>query len=250
MEALERQQIVDRQCVEVTRTPYELELVEAVDELLANAVDIHRAARDEVLDALDIATRAARVDAEVLRVLLVLDHRLAARGTVGWHLEDRLVARSILEHGADHLRDHVAGALHDDGVADADVLAVDVFLVVQRGVPHDDAADLDGLELGKRVEGAGAPHVDFDAEQLRRARRRREFEGDRPARIAADGAERGLQCEAVDLHDRTVDVVPERFAVVLDGVARLADGLDAGHRLDARVDGETTRGEPLERLVV
>ena len=60
--------------------------------------------------------------------------------------------RALLEDDVDDLRDHVAGALDDDGVADADVLAVadrltviadagDVVLVVQRRVLHHDAAD-------------------------------------------------------------------------------------------------------------
>ena len=65
-------------------------------------------------------------------------------------------------HHVDHLRDDVAGALDDDGVADADIAAVaqrlavaadalDVVLVVQRDVLHDDAADADRLELADRA---------------------------------------------------------------------------------------------------
>ena len=41
------------------------------------------------------------------------------------------------------------------------------------------------------------------------ARRRRELERDRPARVAADDAEQLLLGEAVDLHDDAVDVVVE-----------------------------------------
>ena len=160
------------------------------------------------------------------------------------------MAGPIVEHRADHLRDDVARALDDDRIADPDVLAVDVLLVVQRGVPHDDAADLDGLELGEGVERAGASHVDLDREQLRGPGRGRELEGDRPARIAADRAERGLQREIVDLDDRAVDVVAERLAVALDRVAGLAHRLDARHRRDPRVDGEPAGGQPLQRLVV
>ena len=69
-------------------------------------------------------------------------------------------------HDVDHLRDDVAGALDDDGVADADIAALaqrlavaadalDVVLVVQRGVLHDDAADADRLELAPT--GVSAP---------------------------------------------------------------------------------------------
>ena len=45
----------------------------------------------------------------------------------------------------ENLRDDVAGALHDDRVADPHVEPRDLVLVVQRGVGDDDAADGDGL---------------------------------------------------------------------------------------------------------
>ncbi len=83
------------------------------------------------------------------------------------------VLRPLVEHDIDHLRDDVAGALDDDGVADADIAALaqrlavaadalDVVLVVQRGVLHDDAADADRLELGDRRQRAGAADLDLD----------------------------------------------------------------------------------------
>ena len=39
----------------------------------------------------------------------------------------------LVEHHLDHLRDDVTGALDDDGVAHADVLARDLIGIVQRG---------------------------------------------------------------------------------------------------------------------
>ena len=60
------------------------------------------------------------------------------------------------------LRDDVAGALHDDRVADPHVLARDLVLVVQRRVRDDDAADGDRLELGDRRQRAGAADLDVD----------------------------------------------------------------------------------------
>ena len=61
-------------------------------------------------------------------------HRVAAAGgaVVGEHVWHR-VGRAALGHHRHDLRDHVAGALHDHRVADADVLARDLVLVVQRG---------------------------------------------------------------------------------------------------------------------
>ena len=76
-----------------------------------------------------------------------------------------LPSRRAVER-ADDLRDDVPGALHDDVVADPDVLAQDVVLVVQRRELDDDAADDDGLEHRERVQLAGAPDVDADVEEL------------------------------------------------------------------------------------
>ena len=66
----------------------------------------------------------------------------------------RAVGRSTrVRRGRDDLRDHVAGAQDDHLVADADVLAREVLLVVQRRQLHGDAADVDRLERART--GAG-----------------------------------------------------------------------------------------------
>src|SRR5258705_13469155 len=78
-----------------------------------------------------------------------------------WKLIRPGIPRPLLEHHVHHLRNDVAGALDDDGVADPDIAALaqllamaadapDVILVVQRDVLHDDAADADRLELADR----------------------------------------------------------------------------------------------------
>ena len=149
-------------------------------------------------------------------------------------------------HDVDHLRNHVAGALDDDGVADPDVAALaqllavaadalDVVLVVQRDVLHDDAADADRLELADRRERAGAPDLDLDVAQHRRGALGREFVRDRPARRARDEAEALLPVEAVDLVDDAVDVVVE-FGALLprsrDGMRSVARPSDRAWSAD------------------
>ena len=67
---------------------------------------------------------------------------------------------ALLEHDLHHLRDHVAGALHHDGVADAHVLALDLVLVVERGVRDRDPADVHGPACARapsheRLHGLG-----------------------------------------------------------------------------------------------
>src|SRR6185437_10405040 len=137
------------------------------------------------------------------------------------------VLRTLVQHHVHHLRNDVAGALNDDGVADADVAALaqrfavaadalDVVLVVQRHVLHDDAADADRLELADRRERAGAADLDFNALKDRGGAFGRKFVRDRPARVAADEAEPLLPIDPVDFVNDAVDVVVELSAAFLD----------------------------------
>jgi hypothetical protein len=59
---------------------------------------------------------------------------------------------AIEQIDADDLGNHVAGAAHDHRVADTNVLAARLVLVVQRRVGHRHAADEHRLELGHRRE--------------------------------------------------------------------------------------------------
>ena len=137
------------------------------------------------------------------------------------------VLRPLVDDDVDHLRDDVAGALDDDGVADADVAALaqglavaadalDVVLVVQRDVLHDDAADADRLQLADRRERAGAADLDLDVFQHGGGALGRELVRDRPARATRDEAEPLLPVEPVDLVDDAVDIVVELGAALLD----------------------------------
>ncbi len=123
------------------------------------------------------------------------------------------VRRPALGHDPDDLRDDVAGALDDDGVADADILARDLVLVVQGGALHDDAADGDRLERRDRGQRALPADRDQDVAQHRLRLLGRKFVRERPARRAADHAEPLLQREIVDLVDDAVDVVGQRRAI-------------------------------------
>ena len=133
------------------------------------------------------------------------DGRAAFR-TARRHDEHARVARPLVEHHADDLRDHVARAAHDDGVADAHVAPADLVLVVQRHVGHRRAADEHRLEARDRRDRAGATDLHVDGEQPRGHLLRRKLVRDRPARLARPEAERALQFEAVDLVDDAVDL--------------------------------------------
>ena len=123
------------------------------------------------------------------------------------------VLRPLVEDDAQHLRDDVAGALHDHGVADADVLARDLVLVVQRGVGDDDAADRHRLQLGDRRQRAGAARPGSRCRAARWSPARPGTCGRWPSAGARDEAQPLLPVEPVDLVDDAVDVVAERGAV-------------------------------------
>ena len=96
-------------------------------------------------------------------------------------------------------------------LAQARADALDLVLIVQRDVLHDDAADPDRLELADRRERAGAADLDLDVAQHGGRALGGEFVRDRPARRARDEAEPLLPVEAVDLVDDAVDVVVEAW---------------------------------------
>src|SRR6185312_1275692 len=164
---------------------------------------------------------------------------LAARGFLAHHvgvqrawalLREVKLLRSpgpLVNDDVDHLRDHVARALDHHGVADPDVAALaqhlalvadalDVILIVQRHVLHDDAADADRLQLADGREGTSAADLDLDVAQHRGGALGGEFMRDAPAWRARHEAEPFLPIDAIDLVDDAIDVVVEPGAAFLD----------------------------------
>ncbi len=160
----------------------------------------------------------------------------------------RLRARLVLPGRPDHLRDHVSRALHDDHVADSDVLAANVVLVVQRRAGDRDASDLDRLELGQRVEHAGATHADVDCEQSGGRRSRRPLVRAGEPRSSVQGAESLLLREGVDLDHDPVDLVPELAPPGLPRRTGLGHLFDRLQSLGVRVRAEPEAVQPGERL--
>jgi hypothetical protein len=96
----------------------------------------------------------------------------------------------------DHdLRNDVAGPLDDHEIAFADVLATDVVLVVQRRARDGHASDVDGLELGERVQDACPTYPHVDLSQPRHGARRGPLEGTREPGALVERAEPSLLVE-------------------------------------------------------
>ena len=127
------------------------------------------------------------------------------------------VHRTLFQHHADNLRNHVAGALHDHRVANAHILARNFVLIVQRRIGDDDAADRHRIEPRHRRQRAGAPDLDFDVAQDRAGGLfGGEFMRVGPAWRARDKAKALLKREVVDLVDHAVDVVAQVRAAAFD----------------------------------
>ena len=163
--------------------------------------------------------------------------------------------RPLVDHDIDHLRNHVAGALDHHRIADPDIAALaqllalvadplDVILIVQRDVLHDDAADTDRLELADRRERAGAPDLNLDIAQHRHGALGRKLVRDGPARGARDKAETFLPIEPIDLVDDAVDIVVEPGALLFDLAVKRDQLLDRMADLGERIGLEAAMLEP------
>ena len=148
------------------------------------------------------------------------------------------------------LGDHVARAHDDHLVALANVLAVQVLLVVERRLLDRHARHLHGLQHRERDHVPGAADVPGHLLEDGRGGGRRELPRDRAARLTSDHAELALKVEVVDLHDDAVDLEVERVAALLPGLAGSHDLLDRVLDLHVPVDPEAVVAEPLERLVM
>ena len=157
--------------------------------MLSQAVDIHRAFADKVFQQFEKLHRTACIGAAMHRFGFGFDHLRSAHRAVGRHLKHLFLAGSAVQDGANDLWDDVSGPFHRDPVANPDILAVDVFFVVERGLPDGDAANHHRLQNGVGIEAAGAAHVDANVQQPGYRLLRRELKSDGPSRLPADNSQ-------------------------------------------------------------
>ena len=127
----------------------------------------------------------------------------------------------------------------------ADVLALDLVRVVQRGALDGRAGDLGRLHHAERRHPAGAAGVDLDGEQLGVDLLGRVLVGDRPPGRPARRAQPALEADVVDLDHDAVDLVLDVvavLAVVLDELLHRLETLDdlgpvAGRQAPGRQGG-------------
>ena len=242
--------VIDRELVEVCDIVDQAGGDHLVDDLIAQAIDVHTAAAHPVEQALLELRGAVDGHAAVGHLTVLVDHGATAHGADLGHLPVNAVGRALVEHGTHDLGDHVARLVHDDGVALAHVFAADLVDVVQRGARDGRAGDRHRVELGDRREHTGAAHLDANFAQDGLLFLGRELKGNGPARRAGGKAQVKLLLEAVDLYDHAIDVVVQVTAM-LEGLG--AELVDLGRRGAARhvgVDAKASATQPVQKLTL
>ncbi len=150
----------------------------------------------------------------------------------------RAAVLALFDH-ANHLGNHVAGALHQHRIADLHAEPLDFVFVVQRRARNRHAADIHRAQMRDRRQRAGAADLHVDILDHRLLLPRGELEGDGPARSLRRPAEPVLLLHGIDLGDHAVDFVGQRVALLLPFLAERDQRLDVAAQLAARVHLES-----------
>ena len=154
-------QLSGLQVVEVGHVVHQPVLIEQFHGLLAQPLDVHRFAADEMDDASDDLRRASPlVGAVVLRLALVAHQRRAAFGAYGDVFERFAVRRPLREVYPRDLGDDLAALLDVYHVARADVQQGHLLGVVQRRTPHGRPGQQHRFEVRHRRYGSRASHLE------------------------------------------------------------------------------------------
>jgi hypothetical protein len=144
----------------------------------------------------------------------------------------------LLGEGAQDRRDHLAGFLNLHEVTDPDVLAADLFLVVQRGARDGAAGQKNRFQFRDRAEDARLADLDRDGLEPRARRVGLVFVGDGPARGLFGRAGLALQRDLIELNHGAVGAVGEAAAQLVKLADRRPSSIDALHMPDALNAGQ------------
>ena len=184
----------------------------------SQTIEVERLAGGEVFDAGDglrgaLEIRAAPGD----EAFLLADRSAAGRAFSVDAVVERIGNRALrVADDLDDGGDDFSGFFHEHGRAEADVLAVDLVLVVQRGAGDGGAGNEHGCELGDGCQHAGAADLDDDVVERGFLLLGQEFIGGGPARGAGGEAELLALGAVEDLDDGSVGAVVEGVALAVD----------------------------------
>ena len=240
-EALERDEPLGTECIDVAGVGQQAGFDELDDTLLTQPLDVERAPRREVDDALDPLGGTVDVRAEGVALAGKTHERSTAARALLREVPRTRPLGPVRQHRPDHLGDDVARLAHHHGVTGTDVFQADLVLVVQGGEPDGRSSHEHRLEHGERRGPAGPPDRHHDAQQLGGPFLGRELEGDGPTRRPRCRPQPALQFQVVDLDDHTVDLVVEVVSVLFPVPAEgLGIGGAAHHRRRGGPRGDRT----------
>ena len=243
-----RQQLLDRQVVQVSRRLDQSGVDQLLQVALAAAVDVHRVTRRKVHQVAQQLRRTRGTRAADSRLVLIVVHRRAAHRTELRELIRNRIQRAPVLFHADDLRNDFSGFSDGNNVAHAGIELTDKIAVVQRCTRNRGARKPYRLEHGIRRQHAGASHCDDDILEKRLLDLRRVLVRRRPPREFRGRAERFTLRKGVDLDNSTVNVEIQLTA----GLAHVLDlalhVLRVGVDRIARACRKTEALEVIERL--
>ena len=251
-------QLFPRQPVQMRRIGHQPPVNQNLAPPFAQPVDVHCAPADEMLQRFKELRRAGPVGAAVHGVPFYFDDGGVAVLAAFRHPKLRPPFLSGNRHRPDDIGNDIAGPLNDHQIADPNILAVNVLLIVQRGVLHRSPADHHRLQNRLRVQAAGAPHADDDVPQPGCGPFRRKLVGNGPARFPPGKAQRVLLRDAVHLDHQPVGfitpLVPPRQHFIIVGADFINGVKDAILRIDLKPPAiQRGQGVPVtgrQRLIV
>ncbi len=180
-------------------------LPQQLDRLVAQALDVHRLARDEVLYASEyLGTAAALVGAVVFGLALESDQRRTAFGASVYILERPAVGGTLRKVDLRDLGYYLAALLYINRVAYADVQLRYLLGVVERGTLDGRAGQQHWRKVGYGGHGTRAADLKVDAEQPGGGTLGLELIGYRPARGFGCRAQLAAVVVSVDLDHHAV----------------------------------------------
>ena len=236
---LQAHRLLQREPVQIAVASHQAPIDQLVDQLVSQPFDIHRIPGGEIADRFLDLRRALEVRAaDIYSPFVFHQSRAAGRAFCGESEDGQVVLAEVLFH-PDNMGDDFARLFHDDHVAHAYVLALDLLRVVQAGPAHGRVGNLYRLQLDHGRDRSGFAHLHADGLHLGGRLVLLEFVGDHPAGRLRRGAEPHALIESVDLQHQPVDLEiqlmepPDELLAVLDGVFEGIETFDHGSRRDA-----------------
>ena len=175
-----------------------------IDKRFSQALDKHCIPTGEITDPFLNLRSAVDVRTTDIDASLILAKRRPAFGTFCGKPIFSGPAFSFVLLDADDMRDDLPGLFHDDRVANANVLALDFFGVVQARPAYRGTGQFDRLQFRHRCDGPGL--ADLYANFIESRDRFVFFElvGDEPSGALGRATESHTLVEAIDFENQTV----------------------------------------------